>query len=60
MGGRRPGRGPGGLYTGETSILPGDTIVLSRANDKPLHLTVPQLARQPVELPTVEGIARPV
>ena len=26
-----------GFYTGETSILPGDTIELSRANDKPLH-----------------------
>ena len=48
-----------GFYTGETSILPGDTIVLSRANDKPLHLTVPQLAASLVELPTVEGIAPP-
>ncbi len=48
-----------GFYTGQTSILPGDSIVLSRANDKPLHLTVPQLAASLVDLPTVEGVAPP-
>ncbi len=48
-----------GFYTGQTSILPGDSIVLSRANDKPLHLKVPQLAASLVDLPTVEGVAPP-
>lgn len=47
------------FFTGETSILPGDSIVLSRANDKPLHLTVPKLDASLLELPALEGIAPP-
>lgn len=47
------------FFTGETSILPGDTIILSRANDKPLHLTVPRLNASLLELPALEGVAPP-
>ncbi len=45
------------FFTGDARILPGDTITLSRANDKPLRLTVPQLAASLGDLPRVSGLA---
>lgn len=47
------------FLAGDARILPGDSITLSRANDKPLRLTVPILGASLVELPAVEGLAPP-
>lgn len=47
------------FLAGDARILPGDSITLSRANDKPLRLTVPILGASLVELPRVAGLAPP-